>query len=76
MNFSYGLNVFVGWLSQAWISGLASPHAYLDPGSGSYLLQLLIASILGGLVVLRMYWSRVTAFVRRLFGKTPPDDDA
>lgn len=76
MSISYSLHVFVGMFNQAWASGLASPYAYLDPGSGSYLLQLLIASALGGLVVLRMYWSRVTAFIRRIFGKTPPDDDA
>jgi hypothetical protein len=76
MDFTYGLHVFIGIFDQAWASGLVSPYAYLDPGSGSYLLQLLIASALGGLVVLRMYWSRVTAFFRRIFGKTPPDDDA
>jgi hypothetical protein len=76
MDFSYSLYVLSGFLSQSFSSGLAAPNAYLDPGSGSYLLQLLIASALGGLVVLRMYWSRVTAFFRRLFGKNPPDDDA
>jgi hypothetical protein len=41
--------------------------AYLDPGSGSYLLQLLIAGALGGLLLLRLYWSKVKSFVRRLF---------
>lgn len=76
MDFSYGLFVVVSAVSNVWASGLTAPHAYLDPGSGSYLLQLLIASLLGGLVVLRMYWSRVRAFFRRLLGKTPPDDDA
>jgi hypothetical protein len=42
---------------------------YLDPGSGSYLLQLLIAGALGGLVVLRMYWGKVKDFFRKLFGR-------
>ncbi len=41
--------------------------AYLDPGSGSYILQLLIAAALGGLLLLRVYWSKVKSFVRRLF---------
>lgn len=41
--------------------------AYLDPGSGSYLLQLLIAAVLGGLLLLRLYWDKVKAFVRRVF---------
>jgi hypothetical protein len=48
------------------MSGL---NMYLDPGSGSYLLQLLIAGLMGGLLLLRMYWSRVKGFFRKLFGK-------
>ena len=43
--------------------------AYLDPGSGSYLLQLLIASAVGALLALRIYWGRVKDFVKRLFGR-------
>ncbi len=39
--------------------------AYLDPGSGSFILQLLIAAILGGLVALRAYWGRLMSFFRR-----------
>lgn len=51
--------------------GLAAPAAYLDPGSGSFILQLLVASLLGGLVALRMSWSKIKArFTRR-----PPKDD-
>jgi hypothetical protein len=70
------MHLLIGFLSYNLASGMAYPRAYLDPGSGSYLLQLLIAGALGGLVVLRMYWSRVSAFIRRLFGKNPPDEDA
>jgi hypothetical protein len=51
--------------------------AYLDPGSGSYLIQLLVAAALGGLLLLRLYWQRVKSFVRRVFtGKDErPDAD-
>jgi hypothetical protein len=44
---------------------------YLDPGSGSFLLQLLIASGLGALFVLRSSWSKIKTF----FGKGPADQD-
>jgi hypothetical protein len=40
--------------------------AYLDPGSGSYLLQLLLAALFGGLFALRMSWGKVKAFFTRL----------
>jgi hypothetical protein len=46
---------------------LSSVLAYLDPGSGSYLLQLLVAAALGGLLLLRLYWSKVKSFLRRVF---------
>ena len=58
---------------------LATPPAYLDPGSGSFILQLLIAGILGGLVALRMSWSKIKArFERKPVGSdepsAPPED--
>lgn len=36
-------------------------HAYLDPGTGSYLLQLLIGSALGGLYAVKLFWGRIRA---------------
>lgn len=38
-------------------------HAYLDPGTGSMLLQGLIAGIAGGIVVLKLYWAKVKSFL-------------
>jgi hypothetical protein len=40
-------------------------HAYLDPVTGSILLQGLLAGVAGVAVVLRLYWGRVKAFFRR-----------
>lgn len=42
---------------------------YLDPGSGSFLIQLLIAALLGGAFVVRSYWEKILGFFRRLFRK-------
>jgi hypothetical protein len=44
-------------------------HAYLDPTTGSILLQGLLAGVAGVVVVLRLYWARLKAFFRNLFGK-------
>jgi len=56
---------------------MRSGLAYLDPGSGSFLLQLLLAGILGGLFVVKMSWSRIKGFFRRLFtrGQKPEEHD-
>ena len=46
---------------------VASPaRAYVDPGSGSFLLQLLAAGFLSALVTLRLYWRRLRAWGRSL----------
>ena len=46
------------------LSALA-PTLYLDPGSGSILLQLLLAAVLGLGVILRTQWSKI----KSLFGR-------
>lgn len=45
-----------------------SPNAfaYLDPGSGSYLLQMAVAGVLAGMFTMQMYWVRVKDWFRSL----------
>ncbi len=40
-----------------------SPHLYLDPGSGSFLIQLLIASLLGLSVAIGASWSKIKGWL-------------
>lgn len=54
------------------LMGLAAPPAYLDPGSGSFLIQLLIAGALGAALAIRMSWGRIKGIFRRK--DTPPPD--
>jgi hypothetical protein len=44
-------------------------HAYLDLGSGSYVIQILIASLLGFTFVLKSYYKRLLDFFSNLFAK-------
>jgi hypothetical protein len=46
---------------------------YLDPGSGSFLIQLLLATALGALFILRTSWGKIKTFFTRLFSSK---DDA
>lgn len=44
-------------------TALAAPsHAYLDPGTGSIILQSILAGIAVAMGVLRLYWYRLKAF--------------
>ena len=51
---------------------LLSGKAYLDPGSGSVLIQLLIAGLLGAAFIIKASWSKIKAFFSR--SKAPKDE--
>jgi hypothetical protein len=42
-------------------------HAYLDPGTGSYIIQLVLAALFGGLFAIKMFWAKIAAFFRKAF---------
>ncbi len=48
-----------------------APLPYLDPGSGSFLIQLLIATVLGLGIALRASWGKI----KGLFGGKPKADE-
>lgn len=50
--------LFIGMLC------LTTPaYAYLDPGTGSILLQGLLAGVASAIAVLKLYWRRIKQFV-------------
>ncbi len=48
-----------------------SLFAYLDPGAGSMILQMILAGVLGLSYTIKLYWRRIVRFVRR--EKEPED---
>lgn len=46
-----------------------SAAAYLDPGTGSLILQMLIAGIVGAMFTIKLYWYKLKAFIARLLGE-------
>jgi hypothetical protein len=42
-----------------------SRTCYIGPGTGSLIIQVVIASALGAAVALRLYWSRIKGFFSR-----------
>ena len=69
------IQLFVGFI---FLSGvLCRPaHAYLDPGSGSYFFQILIASLIGGLYAVKLYWRRIILFFKERVPKNKSADDS
>ena len=40
-------------------------EAYIDPGIGSYTLQLIVGGLLGGLFIIKRYWYSIIEFLTR-----------
>ena len=43
--------------------------AYMDPGSGSYIIQMIVAAAVGGAFAIKMFWLNVKLFFYNLFNK-------
>ena len=43
---------------------------YIDPGSTSYLVQVIVAAILGGMFWIKKFWRKIRSFFTR--GKKAP----
>jgi len=50
-------------------------YAYLDPGTGSYIFQILIAVFAGALFGIKIYWRRVKAGIAYIFSKFKKSDE-
>ena len=44
-------------------------YAYLDPGTGSFIIQMLIATLVGGLFMIKLYFKKIKDFFKRKFSK-------
>jgi hypothetical protein len=56
----FAIFVFAGWL----LFICATPaYAYVDPGSGGMLIQLLLGGVAGLAVIVRLYWQRLLALI-------------
>ena len=56
----------MGWAPDA--------QAYFDPGTGSMVLQLLMASVLGFIFTLKTYWGKLKSSIKNFIGKKSADD--
>lgn len=55
-----GLSLGFIFLSQA-------AFAYIDPGTGSYVLQIAVAFLVGLAFSVKIFWKKISAFFRKSF---------
>jgi hypothetical protein len=69
------VNLFAGFAVLI-IAGWTSPaHAYLDPGTGSMIVQAIIGGIAGVTVIIGIYWRKVRSFFSSKRDVVPKIDD-
>jgi len=61
LNFSFIFFVFI------FVTKSAS--AYIDPGTGSFLLQIIVGAVLGGIFTFKIYFKKIKDFCTKLVSK-------
>lgn len=49
--------------------------AYIDPGTGSLIIQILLAVLVGAGFAVKIFWTRIKSFFSKLFAKKRDDSD-
>lgn len=49
---------------------------YIDPGNGSYLVQMIIAAVLGALFYFKNLWFKIRSFFSKNKNKPDPGNDS
>ena len=44
-------------------------YAYIDPGIGSYIFQIIIAALLGAAYTIKLFWGNIKTFFENTFSK-------
>ena len=58
--------IYWSFLLLVWYTISPPPaHAYLDPGSGSMMVQLLLAGFAGLAIAAKVFWRRIKSFFTR-----------
>ena len=71
------MNLFFLNLGIFLFSTLVTPaYAYLDPGSGSIILQAILGFIAATVATMSFYWNKVKLFLRKFFKKENKDKNS
>jgi len=60
----YGSSIAYAFNDSDLLSGNGGLVAYLDPGSGSFVYQILLAAIITGGAFFAGFWKRIVSFIR------------
>jgi hypothetical protein len=64
--------ILLSWLVTCFsLVVIPTANAYIDPGSGSFIFQMIVGAALGVTFGLKLFWRRIRSF----FSRTNPRDE-
>ena len=64
---------WVGFWTFGFLTVPSNSMAYIDPGTGSYILQLILGVLLGIVFAVKSFWYRIRSFFYSLLSKKDKD---
>ena len=58
----------LGWTDEA--------HAYIDPGTGSLIVQSVVAAVVGSLMIAKVYWHKLKSLFSKKEDRSPTAEDS
>lgn len=59
--------VIFAFINLSYISHQPKVCAYLDPGTGSFIIQLILGVLFGSLLAIKLFWISIKGFFKKLF---------
>ena len=63
------MKFWVGFFTLIFLLFPPNAFAYIDPGTGSFIIQMIIAGAMGALFTVKVYWKKISSYLKSLFSK-------
>ena len=57
------------------ICSISNANAYIDPGTGSIILQAILAFIAGAAATVSLWWGNLKMFIKKIFKSEKKDNE-
>ena len=57
------------------LSSVSNANAYIDPGTGSIILQAILAFIAGAAATVSLWWGNFKIFIKKIFKSNKKDNE-
>ena len=57
------------------LSSVSNANAYIDPGTGSIILQAILAFVAGAAATVSLWWVNLKMFIKKIFKSNKKDNE-